>query len=56
MKCDFLYLNKTMDLENNDLNSFIDIADLFKIKYPQENQSSLSHIVLAMTGVLLSKY
>lgn len=56
LKCDFLYLRKTIQLNSECLNSFIDIADLFKEKYPQESQSSLSYVVLALTGTLLSKY
>ena len=34
LKCDFLYLSKTMVISHDEFNSFVDLMELFKHKYP----------------------
>jgi len=56
IKSDYLEMSKTFQLDSEKFLSFVDLAELFKERYPEEQQSSLSFIAFSLTGKYLSKY
>lgn len=47
---------KTFNFEREKFQSFVDIAEIFRDKYPGEIQSSLAFITYSLTGKYISKY
>lgn len=49
-------MNKTFSFNKQKCQSFVDISELFKQKFPTAIQSSLAFIAQSLTGKFLSKY
>lgn len=49
-------MSKIFELNRDKFRSFVDLAELFKERYPNEQQSSLSFITFSLTGKHISKY